>query len=248
MKYGYIYITIVTLVMWGCSKSNTPVTPYYPEDYGDFTYKIEGITDTSVERLGTTSKLAYVKKLSGPAEDILFTVENLPEGVTLTFEPETAKPPFNLYMTIKAGKTPEGNYPVIINSYSKTTGIKRSPFTLTVKPYGNEAKGLAGAFHEKHNCSQTGENGFNVFVEVAGTAVNRINIKGFWSSSWTNVVYADLDAANKTLVIPAQIANGLEYKGTGTYTEDLMTINYSVADTFGAKLVKETCTATFNRQ
>jgi hypothetical protein len=248
MKYGYIYIIILALSAWGCSKSNTPVTPYYPDDYGPFAYKIEGIGDTSVERLGTTAKLAYVKKISGPSEDVLLTVENLPEGVTVSFEPEKAKPPFNLYMTIKAGKTAEGDYPVVINSYSKTTGIKRTPMTITVKPYGNEAKGLAGAFHEQHNCSQTGENGFNVFVEVANTATNRVNIKGFWSSSWTNIVYADLNASKKTLVIPAQITNGLEYKGTGTYTEDLMTINYSVADTFGAKLVKESCTATFVRQ
>ncbi len=249
MKFGYtVYIAVVAFVLWGCSKSKTPVTPYYPDDYGDFAYQIEGITDTSVERLGTTAKLVYVKKTSGPTEDVQFSAENLPEGVTISFEPETAQPPFNMYMSIKAAKTPEGDYPVVISSYSKTTGVKKTPFTLKVKPYGNEAKGLAGGFRETHNCNQTGENAFNVFLEVASTATNRINIKGFWSSAWTNVVYADLDAANKTLVIPAQIQNGLEYKGSGTYTEDLLTINYTVKDTFSANIVNESCTATLTRQ
>jgi len=248
MKYGYILIAIITLALWGCSKTKEPITPYYPDDYGDFAYVIEGITDTSVERLGTTAKLAFVKKQSGPSEDVQFSVEGLPEGVTMTFEPAIAKPPFNLYMSIKAAKTPEGQYPVTIISSSKTSGIKRTPFTLTVKPYGNIAKGVAGPFREEHSCSQTGQNAFNVMVEVATTAANRINIKGFWSTAWTNVVYADLNPDTKTLTIPTQFENGLRYEGTGTFTEDVLTINYTVADTFGTKIINETCTATLTRQ
>ena len=248
MKYGYIYITLLAIVVWGCSKTKAPVTPYYPDDNGPFSYKIEGIGDTSVERLGSAAKLVYVKKVSGPSEDVQFSVESIPDGLTLTFEPATAKPPFNLYMNLKAAKIPEGVYPVTVSSVSKTTGVKRTTFNVTVKPYSNAAKGMAGPFREEHQCHQTGPNGFNTFVEVASTAHNRINIKGFWSSAWTNVVYADLNPDAKTLVIPKQNQNGLQYQGTGTYTEDLMTVSYSVTDTFGAKIVNESCTATFTRQ
>jgi hypothetical protein len=248
MKYGFIICTLFALAILGCAKDNKPVTPYYPDDYGDFDYVIEGVRDTFVQRLGSTNLFAYVRKKSGPSEDVNFKVEGLPEGVTMTFDPAVAKPPFNMYISIKAEKTSEGVYPIVIVSTSKTSGIKRKGINLTVKPYGNEALALVGPFKETHKCSQSGDLAFNVFIESAFTANNRINIKGFWSSSWTNVVYADLNPGAKTLIIPSQKVNGLEYKGGGTYTEDLLNINYTVADTFGGKVVNESCTATIARQ
>lgn len=249
MKYGSVIITLLALASFGCSKDNKPVTPYYPDDYGSFSYVLENFRDTFVERKGSTSMFAYVRKKSGPTEDVNFMVEGLPEGLTLTFDPSTAKPPFNMYVNIKAEKTPEGVYPLVIVSTSKTTGTKRTPINITVKPFSNEALALAGPFVESHSCSQSGApNPFPVYIEESLTTTARINIKGFWSSAWSNVIYADLNAKAKTLIIPSQKINGLEFKGGGIYTEDMLTINYTVADTIGGKLVNESCTATIARQ
>jgi hypothetical protein len=58
MKYSLISIVILAIAALGCGKDNAPVTPYYPDDYGPFTYEVEGMNDTTVERLGSTALFA----------------------------------------------------------------------------------------------------------------------------------------------------------------------------------------------
>jgi hypothetical protein len=117
--------------------------------------------------------------------------------------------------------------------------------SLRIKPYLNVAEAFHGEYNENHNCSKSGATSFPVYIEPVDKFVNRINIKGFWTKSWSTTVYADLNPENKTVNVPLQSAYGVTYQGIGTFNDDEIVINYTVVDS--SSLVNEACTASFKQ-
>ena len=245
MKTVYSILIAAAAFMTGCSKSNVNNNPYYGDDYGDFNYTITGTKDTTIEQTGEVNILLNLKKTSGPTENVNLEVTGVPDGVTATIEPVTAQPPFTALLRIVSYRAAVGSYPITITGRSKSTGNTIHSLNLNIKTFTNAAYMVEGVCNTSGACTpQTGAVTHEANVVVATSAPNRVEIQGFWSDSWSNVVYADLNPSNNTVTIPAQTVNALTFEGNGTYTEGSMHINYTVK---GA-LVDEACNVTYTRK
>jgi hypothetical protein len=245
MKTVYSILIAAAAVMTGCSKENNNNNPYYGEDYGPFKYTISGTQDTTIEQSGEANILLTFTKTSGPTENVSLEVTGVPENVTVSLEPTMAKPPFTALLRVVSKRAAIGNYPILITGRSTKTGNTVHNLNLNIKAYTNAAFLVEGVCTTSGACTpQTGALSHEANVVVATTAPNRVEIHGFWSDSWSNVVYADLKPADKTVAIPAQTVNGLTFEGNGTYTEGSMHINYTVK----GPLVDEACNITYTRK
>ncbi|MCB0697675.1 MAG: hypothetical protein KDC07_09940 [Chitinophagaceae bacterium] len=234
-------ISIVAVI--SCGK-DTPLSPYVPEDSGKFDYKVNGLKDTSLERIGEVRSLIFVEKLAGKSETVLLTGEDLPEGMEVRFDPvNSEKPSFNTSMVIKNVRVKEGTYKIKIKGASATAGIDNYYINVTVLPYTNPADGLAGSFTETGACSTKGSVNDNVNIVSDDTVKNRIHIKGLFSGVMTNIIYANIDPKTNTLDIPVQTVNSVSYSGDGTYDDDKLIINYTVSGI----TINESCTSTITR-
>lgn len=250
MKNAAVAITIAlsVILFWGCSKDNpgSNNNPYYGEDYGPFTYKVHNVRDTSLEQSDEVIMVIQVEKLSGPADNVQLTATDLPEGATVSFDPASAKPPFNSIVKIKTDRVKTGVYPINIQAYNKAAGAINYPMNLTIRPYKKASTALVGNYNTAGACTpQTGDFAHNSKIEAIDGNSSSVNIFGFWSPSWNVIIRADIiDVAKGTLIIPSQEAGGLTYSGTGTFDRNTITINYTVS----GQVVNETCTATMTRQ
>jgi hypothetical protein len=236
-------VTIGTVT--SCNKGGEDDTLPQPTPTELFSYKVDGIRDTAVERIGEVRLQLSVKPLTGKTEIVKLNASDLPLGVKASFSPQSGTPPFISIMTLTANKTPEGKYQLYVTDSARGKGISSHPMSLTIKPYVNFAVAFNGPYQESHTCSQSGPSQFAVFIEPVQTYINRIIIKGFWTKSWSQSIYADLNPNNKTVTVPVQTAGGLTYQGLGTFNDNEISINYTVTDSSG--VVNESCTATFKQ-
>lgn len=241
----YIASLAVLTIFAGVScKDNTLLSPYVPEDSGKFSYDINGLRDTSLERTDEVRYLIYVEKLSGKSETVILSAEDLPKGMNIVFEPANAvEAPFNTTMVIKNVRVVEGEHKIKIKGAAPTGGIENKFITVNVLPYSNAAVGLKGVFTETGQCSQTGSINNNVTIEVDETGKDKIVLKGLFSSVKSNVIKADINPEKKTLTIPSQVVNSVTYAGDGTFDDDKLIINYTVSGI----TINESCTATLTR-
>lgn len=242
IKYQSILLALLIIISAGC-KRNDEATPYYDPEYGDLKYTIDGIKDVSIEQTGELKLIVNINRSAGKIEDVTMSASNVPQGVTVGFEPGLAKPSFNTIITIRAKRAAIGTYQITIRGSSITSGFTEKKLTLNIIPYSNIANGLVGQFLENGMCSPSGAVGDTVDVVAVSGVNNKINIKGFWSGVWSNMVTADLNPSDKTLNIPSQVVNGLTITGKGSFDDNVMIIGYRVQGT----TVNDTCTSTFSR-
>ncbi len=235
----------LSAVLFGCKDKET-LTPYYDPNSGELDFVIEGLKDTTIEQQGDIFAPLYVKKISGTPSSVKLNATDLPKGVSITFDPESSAPPFNTFITIKTNRTPVGEYPITVTGFSDASGSKKFSFKLRVTPYSNAALGILGDFIETHNCSQGGNSSFDVNIIEDETTNNKVFIKGFWSGVWTNQVYATVNPDTKQISIPKQTTNGIEFTGSGTYSDNEITITYSAVGKSGT--VNDNCTAVLKRK
>lgn len=243
--FGFIALLIVAASL-GCKKGGDDDPNYVPPVVTPFSYKVDGIKDTSVERLGQVIEFINVKYLQGTREDVKISVTGLPETITDSISPASGQPSYICAIAFRANKAAEGSYPLTITASSRSTTPQVYHMTLNVRPYSNYALAFNGDYQESHACSKSGDDAFPVYIFPEVKAINRINIKGFWTKTWTTVVYADLNPDTKTINIPSQTIDHVEYKGIGTFNDQEIVVNYTVKDDIG--VVNESCTATFSQK
>ncbi len=236
---------VVIASVTGCKKGGDEEPGPDPTPQELFSYKVDGVRDTSVERIGEVRLQLSVKPLAGKSDVVKLNAADLPLGVKASFTPQSGVPPFVSVMTLTANKTPEGKYNFYVTDSARGKGISNHPMSLTIRPYVNFAVAFNGTYTEAHNCSQSGPTEFPVYIEPVPTYINRIIIKGFWTKSWSQSIFADLNPQNKTVNVPVQKAGGVTYQGLGTFNDNEIVINYTVVDSSG--LVNESCQATFKQ-
>lgn len=243
--YKTLVYTVCVVMFIGCSKDNNNNVPNYPEDKGDLVYTIEDVADTSLEQVGMIRKNIFIKRISGSRqEEVRLSAVGLPEGVTVTFDPQTSSASFYSLMTITATRAAAGKYAIQVAGKTLKSDSVKVPMTLNILPYSNAAVAFNAVFIETRNCDGNGgASTHEVSLSPDPSVKDRVLIKGFWSGTWTNIVYANLNTANKTLDIPVQIASSITISGSGSYTDDQIVIAYKVVgDGF-----TENCTATLDR-
>jgi hypothetical protein len=240
---SFLTAALLTLLIASCGKDE-PLTPYVPDGEGDFKYKISGLKDTSLERTDEVRYLINVEKEAGKAEMVVLSTEDLPKGMTVSFEPvNNEMASYSTTLVIRNERVPEGTHKIKIRGASAGTGISSYFINVNVLPYTNPALGLKGSFTETGQCSQTGGVNENINIVVDETMKNRVIIRGLFSGVMTNEIYADINPATKTLTIPQQEQNELTYQGDGTYDDDKLIINYTMTGV----TINNNCTATLTR-
>jgi|GEM_PF-1399191 len=242
-RLKYLLIPLFAVVLFSCKKNDPDLEPYYEPTYGDLKYLIQGVKDVSMERIGQASVNIYINRQEGKIEDVMLTAINLPQGMSVTFSPNISLPSYNTTMVVKSTRVKEGVYEITVRGSSQTSGFTDVKMKVTILPYANPADGQVGLFKEQGVCIPSGNVGDTVDVVKDETIANKIRIKGFWSGVWTNAVDAFMNTSNKTFTIPVQNVNGLTINGTGTYDDDVMTINYRVKGV----TVNDTCSSTLTR-
>lgn len=235
-------LSIITI--FSCGDNGTTLVPQTDDDGGDFSYTINDLKDTSLERTDQVRFAIYVERVAGTPEKVVLSAEDLPDGMEVYFDPANATDaPFNTFVHIKTTRVAEGIYKINIKGATPTTGVSNNYINIKVLPYSNDAVGLVGSYTEQGSCTQKGslDESVNIIVDESGT--NKIIMKGLFSSVQTNKISATLNKANKTLMIPEQMQNGVTYEGDGTYDDAKLVINYTVKGT----TINESCSATLTR-
>lgn len=236
---------LAIVILYACNDNGTTLTPITDDDGGDFSYEIKNLRDTSVERTGITKYAILVNHTGGQSEKVVLSAEDLPKGMEVFFDPVNAEDaPFNTFINFKTIRAAEGVHKINIKAATPTTGVKSNSVNITVVPYSNAATGLVGAYNEQGSCTQKGslDESVNIILDESGD--NKIILKGLFSSVQTNRISATINPANKTLIIPSQLQNGVTYEGDGTYDDDKLVVNYTITGV----AINESCTATLTRK
>src|SRR5690606_15668651 len=95
-SYTYRISSFVVLLVAACmfflgcrNDQPVPVTPTNP-----FVFSLTGTKDFHIENNGVDSMIVSITRVRGSSEKISLYMEGLPSGVTATFKPESALPPF----------------------------------------------------------------------------------------------------------------------------------------------------------
>jgi hypothetical protein len=243
--YTYLGVFVTAgIIAASCGKGPDVLTPHETPNDGDFTYVINGLKDTSLERTDDVRYLVYVEKKSGKAENVVLSAQDVPEGMEVIFDPISADTAsFNTTLLIKTKRVKVGEYVINVRGASATTRISNNPIKIKVLPYSNEALGLVGNYTESGVCTKGNVN-HNVTVEKDPTENNKIYINGIMSGVLNNTVYGTVNPTNKTIYIFKQLQNSVYYEGEGTYDDDKIVLNYRVT---GA-VINENCTSTLTRR
>ncbi len=241
----YIVGILLAVTIFACNKSTTPLVPQTSTSDDDFTFRINGLRDTALERTDYISYLIFVEKLTGAGEFVSLSVDSVPKGMSISFVPvmaDTAS--FNTTMRIETDRVVEGTYDINIKAATATAGVKNNNVQVKILPYSNHAVGLVGDYTEKGACQQLGNVEHNVTIE-ADAQKNKVKIKGLLSGVKSNIIIGTVNPTNSTINIPSQLVNSVTYEGDGTYDDDKIVINYTVK---GGASVNESCSSTLTRK
>lgn len=236
---------VLVIAIAACKDNSTTLVPQTSSSDDDFSFKINGIKDTSLERTDYISYLIFVEKLTGAGEFVSLTIDSLPKGMDISFVPVSADTAsFNTTMRIETDRVVEGTYNLVLKAATATAGVKSSFFNVKVLPYSNHAVGLVGNYTEKGACQQAGSVEHDVTIETAAEK-NKVIIKGLLSGVNSNKITAIVNPSNSTIDIPEQVVNSVTYKGDGTFDDNKVVINYTVK---GGVSVNESCSSTLTRK
>lgn len=199
---------------------------------GSFDYTVNGINDVTVQQGNSGTLPLDVKLLSGTAENVSLSLSGLPAGASSSFSPASGLPDFASTLTINTtNSVAAGTYPVTLKSTS-SAGVKSFSFNLIVTGAvgGDCADGVAGNYTSQDSC--TASAGAPVITKTGTNQIKIAGLAGF--QTYMVDVNATVNCNNHTVTIPSQAIAaipipGATISGTGTFTNNTMTIHYTIS-------------------
>lgn len=197
-----------------------------------FDYNVNGVSDVNVQQGNSGSLSLAVNKTSGTAETVNLAIDGLPAGATASFSPTSGMPNFSSTLTINttAGLA-AGTYPVSVKSSSASTTTKTYNFNLVVTGATSDcAQGVAGNYTSQDSC--TASAGAPVITKTGNNAIKITGLAGY--ATYMVDATATVNCNNHTVTIPSQAITaipipGATISGTGTFTNNSMTIHYTIS-------------------
>lgn len=91
------------------------------------------VSPTSRTVNSTTTATVHTTLLSGPSQNVDFSVSGCPDGATCTISPTSAAVGTDVTLTIQPGTAIDGTYPLSVTGTGSVPGVQHStPFTLTL--------------------------------------------------------------------------------------------------------------------
>jgi len=204
-----------------------------------FDYTISPVDNVTLKMNANTSLPVQVKKVSGTTEMVSLAVSGLPANVTAAFNSIEAEPDFTTQLNILVqGNATVGSYPVKIVGLSKSGVSHEQLFTLNVKNE-NCALDMVGTWQGNSTCQSTN---FVSNVTADPLYPYHFTINNFGNTGLNVDGTIDCNTGKVTLSSKSNSSIGVD-DGTGTYTDNNMTINY----TLSAPGTHMSCAATYTR-
>jgi uncharacterized membrane protein len=197
-----------------------------------FDYTVNGINDLTVQQGGNGNLPLSVSLLSGTAENVSLSLTGLPAGASSSFSPASGLPSFNTTLNVTTtNAVAAGTYPLSLKSTS-SAGTKTFGFNLIVTGNngGDCAQGVAGNYTSMDSCTATA--GTPVITKTGTNQIKITGLVGF--QTYTVDVNGTVNCNNHTVNIPSQgiptiPIPGATISGTGTFTDNTMTIHYTIS-------------------
>lgn len=197
-----------------------------------FDYNVTGVSDVNVQQGNSGTLSLAVNKTSGTAETVNLAVDGLPSGATANFSPASGMPNFSSTLTINTtASLAPGTYPLKVKSTSASTTAKNYSFNLVVTGTTSDcAQSVAGNYTSQDSCTATA--GAPVITRTGNNAIKITGLTGF--QSYTIDATGTVNCTNHTVTIPSQAITaipipGAMISGTGTFTNNSMTIHYTIS-------------------
>ncbi|MBN2521864.1 MAG: hypothetical protein JXB24_01255 [Bacteroidales bacterium] len=91
-----------------------------------------------------------------------------------------------------------------------------------------------GTYNASESCGY-GDDSYTIEITESSKAENAINICNLWD--WDEKAYATV--SGNSLIIPPQTLDGISFSGSGSISENTLTIHYTIADYYD----EDNCTA-----
>ena len=91
-----------------------------------------------------------------------------------------------------------------------------------------------GTYNASESCGY-GDDSYTIEITESSKAENAINIYNLWD--WDEKAYATV--SGNSLIIPPQTQDGISFSGSGSISENTLTIHYTIADYYD----EDNCTA-----
>lgn len=208
-------LLISATIFFACNKDDEEL-PDKGQDFSEIF--IDSVADISVRRRSSDTIHIHVGAHGEPGI-ISLSMAGLPTGITSSFIPVSAIPPFTSTLTVTAdsavvvGSSARATITASLNSSHKT----ERNLSVTVLPSTDCAREVAGTYTASDVCT-FGSGGYTAVVAADSAQPNtRIVFTNFGDAP--HRIYADLDCAQGTLSIPSQtVFNAYTVAGSGTFT------------------------------
>lgn len=201
--------------------------------------------DIYIPDAGSYTMSLLVKYLGGFHEDkVTLTISGLPADIKVVEDTIVNIPTYRADFVFKTTNAKHATYPITVTATALGSAPKTYTFNLTVT-FADCASSLWGNFNGANAC--TARNFTYVATGVATGVTNELNITNFGGYGSTTTTRVILNCNKDSLYIPAQnIGNGTNLQGSGTFTDNTMTIYYSASTTPGG--FPESCNVTLTKQ
>jgi hypothetical protein len=216
MKKTYIFIAMALCMglIYSCSKSGNTASA--------IDYTVNNLQNITVNNDDSTSLPVAITFVSGTQQPVSLSVSGLPSNVTVTPTSASGTPSYGTTFVFHANNADTGTYPITITAASAGTTSKTYNFNLTVTPSLNCATPLAGTYIGNINCQPSiGDSAVSCTVATTNT-IDQISIDNFIFNG--NSLLVNVNCTDNTLSIaPGQVASG-----SGTYTNNKITLNFTL--------------------
>ena len=224
-------IICAMILLAACQKSNTstPVNQNIPP------YVLSGLQSVTLTNYqGSTGYKAIPIAIESDGyarELVTLTVSGLPAGITLDSTwVSSGYPTFNttlvLYDTSATGAA-TGIHSVTVTATGAISGAKTYTFQLTVASPPPCSAMVTGKFYDCYSCT-VGTYTDSIYADPV--AVNKIWFTNFNNSG--HQVYALLNCNTQVITVPAQVAGGNTYSGSGTlYNNEINLSSFTINNT-----------------
>lgn len=233
--------------IWGCKKNDAGEqgTNYNPIYNIPIKFLVSGLADITMLQYDTAELNLDVKYISGTKQMVGISItQGLPDLAAISFQPQIDTPDFSSVFRVFTMGADTGTYPLTLMAVADTISETYNLLLRIIPSAVNDAPLLTGTYEEEGDCVMKGNIQNNVYVSPAPGGINKVYLEGIWLHSANYQVEAVLNPADKTLEIPAQTNKGMQFSGSGTYTETEIILEYQLSD---GVTVNENCTVTLTK-